>query len=74
MNMLVISNNIRKFRKEKGLTQVDVSKLTGFTQSRVAEYETERYKPENITLGAAISLANALGCTLDELFTAEVKE
>lgn len=69
--MLTIANNIRKIRKEKGLTQVQVSKATGFTQSRVAEYETERYKPENITLGAAINLANALGCTLDELFTSE---
>ena len=67
--MIKITNEFRRIRKEKKLTQAQIGERTGWAQSRVAEFENGRYKVENITLGNAIALANALGCTLDEVFT-----
>ncbi len=67
--MLKIDNKFRQIRKEKKITQAEIGKRAGWTQSRVADFENGRYSVENITLGNAIALANALGCTLDEVFT-----
>lgn len=39
INFKVLGENIRKIRKEKGLTQMDVAKTIGVTRACIARYE-----------------------------------
>lgn len=64
-----IVNNIKKYRTERGLTQKQLAEQVGCGQGRIADYEAERYKTENITLGFAFRVAEALQCSVEELFT-----
>ena len=51
-----------KFRKEKGLTQEDLVKLSGVAISQIRRYETNKSSP---TLEAIIKLSKALGVSID---------
>lgn len=64
--MANIGGKIRQLRKERGLTQVQVSKLSGVSQSAISDIESGRVtKLPNIdTVG---KIASALGCTVAEL-------
>ena len=55
---------IKEFRVKKGITQSDLAKLVGVTQSAVAKWETGGFTPSTSTLFA---LADGLNCTVDEL-------
>lgn len=46
-----------KLRKEKGLTQKDIAKITGSTQQRISQIEKHEKSP---TLKTLCNLANAL--------------
>jgi len=61
-----IGGKIRQLRKERGLTQVQVSQLSGVSQSAISDIESGRVtKLPNIdTVG---KIASALGCTVAEL-------
>jgi transcriptional regulator with XRE-family HTH domain len=39
------SKNLIKIRKEKGLTQIDLANLTGFSRRMIAYYETNAINP-----------------------------
>ena len=56
--------NLREIRKEKGLTQNELSNRTGVNQNNISRYETGAREPR---LKDAKALAVALGCTVDEL-------
>jgi transcriptional regulator with XRE-family HTH domain len=56
--------NLAKFRKEKGLTQEDLVKLSGVAISQVRRYETNKSSP---TLDVIVKLAKALGVSIDEM-------
>lgn len=64
--MANIGGKIRQLRKERGLTQVQVSQLSGVSQSAISDIESGRVtKLPNIdTVG---KIASALGCTVAEL-------
>ena len=47
---MIIVNNIKKYRTDRGMTQKQLAEQAGCGQSRIADYEAERYKTENITL------------------------
>ena len=64
-----IENKMKKYRKACGLTQAQLAEAVGCTQSRIADYEAERYSIEKATLGFALKVAEALGCTVEEIFT-----
>ncbi len=59
--------NIKKKRKERKLTQNELSKLTGI-QTRVLQ---KIEKDNNCSLRNAIIIARALGTTVEELFGTE---
>lgn len=42
--------NLRKIRKEQGLTQQDLAKLAGITQQMVSRYETGVVEPSVSTM------------------------
>jgi len=63
-NQETIGDRIARIRKEKGYTQVELSKRIGITQVLISSYERNRLRPpyEIIT-----SLAQAFEVTTDEL-------
>jgi transcriptional regulator with XRE-family HTH domain len=73
MNTLMIGDKILKLRKEKAITQEQLSNMVGVSAGAVCKWETGNSIPD-ITLLAP--LARALGITIDELlsFTPELSE
>ena len=71
---MTIVNNIKKYRTDRGMTQKQLAEQVGCGQSRIADYEAGRYKTENITLGFALRVAEALQCSVEELFAANHDE
>jgi len=59
-----IGKNIKKFRKEKKLTQVELAKKANMSRSYLADVEGDRYNPSIETLS---DIANALGVTTGEI-------
>lgn len=58
------SERLKKLREEKGLTQVQLSELTGITARQIQKYEGGQSRPR---LDAAEKLAKALNVSADEL-------
>ena len=56
--------NLRVIRKQKGLTQAQLSAASGVNRVCIAKYETGISVP---SLKTAEKLADALGVTVDEL-------
>lgn len=59
-------NNIKIIRIRAGLTQKELSVLTGFGQSRISEYETLS-SLGNITLSTLEKFSESLGVTINDL-------
>lgn len=55
---------LKELRKQKGYTQQKLSLLSEVSQGKISEYEKGEVIPRADT---AMRLAEALGCTLDEL-------
>ena len=60
-----LSQNIRKYRLEKELTQEQLASLLGVSAQAVSKWETSETYPDGALL---VPLANALGVSLDVLF------
>lgn len=58
------SERLKKFREEQGLTQVQLSELTGITARQIQKYEGGQARPR---LDAAEKIAKALNISADEL-------
>ena len=56
--------NLRVIRKQKGLTQEQLSAVSGINRVSIAKYETGASVP---SLKTAERLADALGVSVDEL-------
>lgn len=56
--------NLAKFRKEKGLTQEDLVRMSGVAISQIRRYETNKSMP---SLDAITKLVKALGVSIDEM-------
>jgi transcriptional regulator with XRE-family HTH domain len=56
--------NLAKFRKQRGLTQKELVKLSGVGISQIRRYETDKSTP---SLDATIRLVEALGVSIDEM-------
>ena len=54
-------------RREKGLSQIELSHATGIKQSRISEFEAGRIPTANMTLKTAVTLAEALGVHAEDL-------
>jgi len=59
-----LGQNLAKFRKEKGLTQEDLVRLSGVAISQIRRYETDKSSP---SLDVIVKLANSLGISIDEM-------
>ena len=56
--------NLAKFRKEKGLTQEELVKLSGVAISQIRRYETDKSSP---SLDVIVKLSKAIGVSIDEM-------
>lgn len=56
---------IKEKRKEKNLSQCELSQKVGVNQTAVSQWERGATMP---SLDKAALIANALGCTIDELY------
>ena len=56
--------NLAKFRKQRGLTQKELVKLSGVGISQIRRYESDKSAP---SLDATIRLVKALGVSIDEM-------
>ena len=58
------NERLKKLREEKGLTQVQLSELTGISARMIQQYESGNARPR---LDAAEKIAKALNVTADQL-------
>lgn len=58
-------NKIKDFRRNKKLSQSDISKILGIKQNTFSQWETDKRKPNVIQ---AIKLAEILGTTVEKLY------
>lgn len=65
---MAISENIKRFRKERGLTQKKLSELCGIAEPTIRRYEAGTLNPKIETVE---KLASALGITAVDLMGAE---
>ena len=59
-----IGNRVREARHKKGITQEQLSKITGFSQPHLGHVESAKTK---VSLPTLVKIANALDVTLDFL-------
>lgn len=57
-----MQNNLRKLRKERGLTQLSLQMKTGIEQALISKYETGERIPPTDTL---VILADFFGVSID---------
>lgn len=60
-----LDNVVRAFRERRGWSQQDLSDRAGLSRAGVSAIETGRLAPST---AAALALARALGCTVEDLF------
>ena len=58
------SENLKRLRTDKGLTQEQLGALCGFAESNISIFETGNREPGVTNLS---KLKNGLNCTFDEL-------
>lgn len=58
--------NLRRLRKQAGLSRRQLADMVGVSQLTISVYEQGRCTP---SVKAVAALAAAFGCTLDDLFT-----
>lgn len=66
---LVLKNNLKKFRSEKGLSQSELAELVGVSRVTISSIETEQFNP---TAKLALLLCIALDKKFEDLFYFEV--
>lgn len=62
---LVLKNNLRQARNEKGLSQSDLAKMVGVSRNTISSIETGQFNP---TAKLALVLCIALDKKFEELF------
>ena len=63
--MVKIGKNIKRFRRECGLTQAELAKKLGVTTQAVSKWETQMNSPD---IALIPKIAQVLGVSIDELF------
>ena len=69
--MSFFSENLVRLRAEKGLSQEELAKRIGVTQSAIWQYENGEATPK---IAVAVALARTLGTTCEALLYGEEKE
>ncbi len=62
---LVLKNNLKEVRTQKGMSQADLAKLVGVSRNTISSIETGQFSP---TAKLALILCIALDVKFEELF------
>lgn len=65
-----ISSNLKTIRKERNLSQADLSELSGISDRTISDIETDAHS--NTTIFILCSLCNALDITPNDLIPEEM--
>ena len=68
INMVSLSNTLKKVREAKGLSQKEVAGLIEMAQAQYSRIESGKTDP---SFSVVVKIANALGFSLSELFKAD---
>ena len=60
-----VTNQIKRYRSERRMTQQDLAKLAGVSRQSINSIEQGRYMP---SLSLALKLARVFECATDDLF------
>ena len=60
-------NKIKEIRMENGLTQTELSEMTGLKQQYLSSLENDKRDILGISTGNSLKIAQALGCTIEAL-------
>ncbi len=63
---LILAENIKKFRKQRGMTQEEFSNRLGLSYQAVSKWETGKTAPDVFLLP---SIAEVFECSIDDLFS-----
>lgn len=61
-----MGSKLRDYRKQKNMTQEELSKRSGVSRKTICDLESGMEK--NATSKTLLRIANALGATVDEIF------
>ncbi len=64
----LVRNNIKKYRKKKGITQEELADLSGFSWNYIAKIECG---DRDVTIAGAGRIADALDIDIKDLFESE---
>ena len=64
-NLLVLKNNLKEIRKEKGYSQTDLAELVRVSRNTISSIETGQFNP---TAKLALILCIALDKKFEEIF------
>ncbi len=64
---MIIGNNVKKYRKQKGLTQKELSKLIGVSTPLLGSLESENII-QGISVYTLYKISKALNVTIDKFF------
>ena len=64
---MIIGNNVKKYRKEKGITQKELSKLIGVSTPLLGSLESENII-QGISVYTLYKISKALNVTIDKFF------
>ena len=62
-------NNLKRLRQEKGLTQIELSKLSGVNFRMIQHYEQGNKDLNRAAVETVIKLARALDCNITDLIS-----
>lgn len=60
----IFAGNLDYWLTSTGMSQHDLAKVTGLDQSAISRYANAQRMP---TIRAIVNIANALGCSMDDL-------
>jgi len=66
-----MKNKIKKLREINGITQEQLGKLVGTSRQAINAIETEKFEP---SIWLAYDIANAFGCSIEDVFLFEKSE
>lgn len=64
-------NNLKKIREVKGITQQELSEVTGISVENISRYENDHCLPE---VSTAIELSEALEVAVNDIYILEEKD
>ena len=68
---MTFAENLRRFRNEKGLTQIELAELCGISPKTLSSYETGRTEPN---LGEIKKLCDVFNCSIAALTGTKERE